>query len=85
MPSVVANVGQLAERNTAVAERDAALAERNLFELKESATATPQVRLRTSWLSSCYTAEIPAPARDIGLVPCTTPIGSPQSNGTAGG
>ena len=33
---------------------------------------------------SCYTArETRAFARDIGLVPCTTPVSSPQSNGMA--
>ncbi len=33
---------------------------------------------------SCYTARnIRAFAREIGLVPCTTPVSSPQSNGMA--
>lgn len=33
---------------------------------------------------SCYTAhDTRAFARDIGLIPCTTPVSSPQSNGMA--
>ena len=46
-----------------------------------------QAASATAWLSdngSCYTArDTRAFAREIGLVPLTTPVSSPQSNGMA--